>query len=127
MPEPRAEVRNAADSQQVRRAGRRQQRRDERRQNAVRAVLATPEGRFVFWDLIASAGVFRSIWESSARIHYNAGRQDFGHELIAMLVEADPEAYQLMEREMRALAKRDALETDASHTDSAIHERIDHA
>lgn len=114
--ESRVEVRNAADPQQVKRAARRQQRRDERRIDYYRTVLGTPAGRFVFWDLLASAGVFRSIYHASALIHYNAGRQDFGHELIATLVEADEELYQIMEREMRALAKRDAAETEAGHT-----------
>lgn len=119
MPEPRAEVRNAADPQQVKRAARRQQRREERRIDNFRTVLGTVAGRAVFWHLLEAAGVFRSIWHNSAQIHYNAGRQDFGHELIATLLEADEELYQIMEREMRALAKRDALEVDAGHTPPA--------
>jgi len=111
----RAEVRNAADPQQVRRAARKDERREARRLAAYRLVLGTEAGRFVFWDLIANAGVFESIWHPSAAIHYNSGRQDYGHKIMADLLRADEDAYDLMNREMRALAKSDARETEAAH------------
>lgn len=115
--EPRAEVKNAADPQQVQRAKRKAQRADERRLDAFRAVMATPAGRMVMWDLIGSAGVCRSVFNShEGRQNYNIGRQDFGHELVATLLEADETLYLLMEKEARALVKRDAVETDAGHT-----------
>lgn len=112
----RVEVRNAADRSQVARAGRRERDQEDRRITAIRAVLLTPAGREMFWNLLATAGVFRSVWESSARIHYNAGRQDFGHEVMADLMKADEELYDLMTREARARMKRLATDTDAAHT-----------
>lgn len=119
MPEPRAEVRNAADPEQVKRADRRSKRKDSIRRDMFAAVMATTEGRFVMWELIVAAGVYRSIWDNSARIHYNAGRQDFGHELLATLLDADERSYLAMESEARARARKDAVEVEAGHTASA--------
>jgi len=55
----------------------------------IRAVLKTAEGRRVLWRLLDMAAPFRSIWEQSARIHYNAGKQDFGHFIMSEMEEAD--------------------------------------
>ena len=118
MPE-RAEVLNAADPAQVKRADRRDRDRRADYLSAVKAVLGTPAGRTMCWGLLERAGVFQSVWHSSALIHYNAGRQDFGHALMALFIEADEEAYQLMESEARARMKRDAAGTDAAHTPRA--------
>jgi len=106
-------VRNAADPKQVRAAGRKQERRELEFLNSVRATMATIEGRAVMWGLLERAGVFRSVWDPSARIHYNAGRQDFGHELLSLLLEADEQLYLLMEQEARQRARSDARETAA--------------
>jgi hypothetical protein len=82
-------------------------------QQAVRQVLASEPGRRVFAHILHRAGVFHSIWTPSAEIHYRAGRQDFGHELMAEWLEADEELYDLMERENRARRKRDDAEDAA--------------
>jgi len=111
-----AEVRNAADPQQVRRAGRRDRDRHARELEWVRAVLAHGDGRAMVWTLLERAGIFRSVWHTSAMIHYNAGRQDFGHELMALVIEADEEGFELMQREARTRARRERLENEAAHT-----------
>lgn len=110
---------NAANPQQLRHATRKEKQRLERRLGALRAVMATPEGRMVMWELLERAGIFRSIWHPSAQIHYNAGRQDFGHEILAWLTDADEEAYLTMEREMRTLARRESNEAEAVRTNGA--------
>lgn len=119
MPEPRAQVRNAADPKQVKRAERKAREREALFQDALKAILATSAGRVVLWELLARARVFESIWHPSAEIHYLAGRQDYGHELMAMLVDADDELFFLMQQEARARAKRDDRATDAAHTAGA--------
>ncbi|HMJ02427.1 MAG TPA: hypothetical protein VK506_05770 [Conexibacter sp.] len=116
MAKDRADVRNAADPEQVERAGRKEKRLATREQDLTRAVLATPEGRAFCWSLLVKAKVFESIYHASALIHYNAGRQDFGHELIALLLDADEDGYLLMEKEARAFNRREANSTDAVHT-----------
>jgi hypothetical protein len=119
VPEPRAAVRNAADPKQVKRADRYEKRRAERRLANLQAVLATPAGRALIWDWLADAGIYRSVWDNSARIHYNAGRQDFGHERLAEVVAADEQLYMVMESEARARARRDNAEIEAGHTPAA--------
>lgn len=114
--QPRAEGRNAADPRQVKRAGRLERDRAEQLRAHVVAVLTTESGRAVFWELLERAGVYRSIWTPNSEIHYKAGRQDFGHELMALIVDASEEGYELMEREARARRKRDERSTDAAHT-----------
>lgn len=119
MAEPRAEVRNAADAEQVKRAERKTARRAALEAANIKAVMSTLEGRAFVWELLTRARVFESIWHPSAAIHYNAGRQDFGHELQALILGVDEELYDQMAREARGRAKRDANETDAQHTASA--------
>lgn len=109
---------NAADPRQVRTAERLERRRLARFGDSLRAVLATPAGRAVLWGLLERAGVYRSVWDPSAKIHYNAGRQDFGHELLATICAADEAAYMLMESEARAQMRADTRETDAGHMTS---------
>ncbi len=81
--------------------------------------MNTPSGRLVFWELIRTCGTYASVWEASAKIHYNAGRQDVGHEILADLIAVDPNLYQLMEREMRTLQAKEQAEIEALHAPSA--------
>lgn len=112
----RAAVRNAADPEQVRRAGKKDRDREELFRASLVLVMQTAPGRAVLWGLLERAGVYRSIWSPNSEIHYNAGRQDFGHELMATIIAADEEAYLLMEREARGRVKRDNAEIDAAQT-----------
>lgn len=65
----------------------------------LREVLATTQGRRVFWRLLEKSACFHSIWEQSARIHYNAGQQDFGHFIMGEIEEANQELLFQMMRE----------------------------
>lgn len=111
--------RSATDPKQIRLARRLEQRRQVRLAAAIKSVMNTQEGRLMMWELLGTCGIFSSVWEASAKIHYNAGRQDVGHELLADLHAVDTNLYLLMEREMRALAAREQSEIDASHTSGA--------
>ena len=115
----RAWVKNAADPEQVKRAGRKERDREAVFLRSLKDAMTSPAVRLVMWELLSRARVFGSIYHASALIHYNAGRQDFGHELMAACLEADEELYLLMEREARARAKREAHEIDAAHTPRA--------
>jgi hypothetical protein len=117
--QPRALTGNAADPEQVKYAERKERQRRARFGLALKTVLGTTAGRLVFWELLSRAGIYRSIWDPTERIHYNAGRQDFGHELLATILETDEDAYLLMEREARAIARGDARETAAVQTPAA--------
>lgn len=119
MSDQRAHVRNAADPQQVRRAARKEKQLEERFTNALRDIMGTPSGRLVMWELLSRAGVYRSIWVMTAEIHYRAGQQDFGHMIQAEILKAGEDGYELMAREARLRAQREANETDAAHVSRA--------
>jgi hypothetical protein len=115
--------RNAANEKQVRYADRKTTEREARFHDSLAAVLETREGRIVIWELLTRAGIYRSIWDPSARIHYNAGRQDYGHELLEAAIEAHEDGYLLMEREQRAWARADDKEAAAVQTPAAEDDR----
>ena len=84
-------VKNANDKEQVRNAVRKEQLSRDKELNDLRAILSTAEGRRVIWRLLGHCKVHGSIWEQSARIHYNAGVQDVGHFIMAEVIAAGEE------------------------------------
>lgn len=118
MPQPL--VTNAANPGQVKTASRKERDREGDRLAAYKAVMTTPAGRLVLWDLLTRAGVYQSCYaRSGSDAFVNIGRQDFGHELMASLIAADEDGYDTMAREQRKLAKREDLERAAAHTAQA--------
>lgn len=112
--------RNAADPRKVRDAERLENRRAARRVEMFGKVLATPEGRFVFSELIRDAGIYRSSFNQHGGIlNFNEGRRSLGLEILAELQRLDGEMVDKMDAERRALEKRDAAEVEALHTASA--------
>lgn len=95
----RSMVKNAADQGQVRAAEKKEAYTRDHELNDLRRVLETPEGRRVLWRFMSKCNVFGSVWEPSARIHYNSGRQDFGHFVMAEIVDASEEYLFLMMKE----------------------------
>lgn len=81
-------VKNAADPKQVKSGKKKAKLRREQELFDLKALLETPQGRRVMWRLLAKAGMFNSIYESSSRIYYNAGRQDYGFWLWSELEKA---------------------------------------
>ena len=65
----------------------------------LKKILEQKPVRDFLWRLLEEAGVFHSIWEQSAKIHYNSGRQDFGHLIMAEIQEANEESLFQMMRE----------------------------
>lgn len=114
MTRQRVAVRNAADPEQVKRARRAEKRIDERFQDALRAVMATPDGRLVVWAYLGKFGVYRGVFaDNPQRMAYDAGRQQCGHDLLADVIAAGEDLYQVMEREMRALAAAEVATEEA--------------
>lgn len=82
-------VKNAADENQVERAGKSLENRRHQELSDIRTVLASASGRRLLWRLMEKCRTFSSVWDNSARIHYNAGQQDIGHYVMAEIVDAD--------------------------------------
>jgi hypothetical protein len=112
-------TRRSNDPRDVHRAERKERQRAGRFAAALRVVMETPAGRVVMAEWVRRAGIYRSIWDPSSKIHYNAGRQDFGHEMLAELLEHAPELYLEMEREQRAFETAEDRSNEAAHTPSA--------
>lgn len=110
---------NAADRRQVEAASRRQ--KDARRQELedVKVVLSSRPGRRFVWRLLEQARIFASVMAADGVIQYQAGRQDFGHELMALLEQADGEALFTMMREAREERVKQERSRTAEQTPSA--------
>lgn len=93
--------RNAADEEQVREAAKKVKFGRDRELSDLRAVLRTMEGRRLLWRLLGHCRVNGSVWEPSAKIHYNSGQQDVGHFVMSEIVEAGEEFLFQMMREAR--------------------------
>lgn len=78
---------NISDKKQVKKAGHIANRDRKEELEDLDFILNTAQGRRVIWRIMEKCGTFRSIWESSARIHFNAGQQDIGHFLMAEIVD----------------------------------------
>ena len=108
---------NAADRRQVDWARRSDRQRLAETQVAYRETLQHPAGRRVLWDILSRAGIYRSVMDADpSRVFYNAGRQDFGHELLADLTALDESGYLLMESEARARAATEERAASAVRT-----------
>lgn len=92
-------VRNASDKKQIKEAERKVKDRRKVELEDLKIVLSTGQGRRVLWRLMSKCRPFESIWESSARIHYNAGQQDLGHFIMGEISLADENALFSMMKE----------------------------
>jgi hypothetical protein len=81
-------VQNAADESQVKDAAGKSKRASDREIEDLRYVLTSAQGRRFLWRLMGHCKVNASVWEPSAKIHYNSGQQDVGHYLMAEVVRA---------------------------------------
>lgn len=102
MPEPKALVGNAADPEQVKWAGEREQSNRQREINDVAYVLSTRQGRRFIWRLLCDAGIYRSSFHTNgSMVYFNEGRRDVGLKLLAEVSEADPMAPHMMAMEAK--------------------------
>jgi hypothetical protein len=95
----KAAVTNAADRTQVERAERRVENERQQELQDIRTVLSSVSGRRLLWRIMEKCKTFSSVWEPSAKIHYNAGQQDLGHFIMTEIVDANPDLLFKMMRE----------------------------
>lgn len=101
--EKKSLVKNAADFEQVKSAGKRENFDRKKELDDLRAILSIKEGRRFLWRLLTHCKVFESIWRQSAEIHYLSGKQDTGHFLMSEITEAGEELFFTMMREAKEL------------------------
>lgn len=90
-------VTDASDKKQIKNAEQREKILRDRELSDLAAVCSSVEGRRFVWRVLSRCKTFESVWENSARIHYNAGIQDLGHFLMSEIVETSEEIlFQMM-------------------------------
>ena len=92
-------VTNAGSERQVKEAEQKERLSLDQNKIDLGAMLSTKPGRRVVWRILEKCKVFETIWENSARIHYNAGQQDLGHWLMGEVAEAGEDYLFLMMKE----------------------------
>lgn len=104
----RSAVKNAADPEQVKRAGDRDRRRREGEIADVRSVMGTPAGRRFVWRLLETGRIFTDRFdENSLRMARNEGRAHTGLILLVDIDVACPELFDTMRREYLDRSKND--------------------
>lgn len=104
----RVAVKNAADPEQVKRAGDRDRRRREVELADLRAVMGSVEGRRFVWRLLEHGRIFTDRFdENSLRMARNEGRAHTGLILLADIDVACPELFDTMRREYLDRSNKD--------------------
>ena len=99
--EKKALVGNAADEEQVKEAKKKEKRGRERDLEDLGVVLSGPAGRRFVWRYLGACGVFKTSMTGDSYTYFNEGRRDVGLQLLADVMEADPNAYLLMTKEAK--------------------------
>ena len=95
-------VGNAADPEQVEKAGHKVSRARNRELDDLRVLLDLPQGRRTIWRLLEHCRAFNSVMGANDSLtNYNAGQQDVGHFLFAEINQAKPDALVQMMLEAR--------------------------
>lgn len=98
-------VRQTGDRQQVEKAEKQTKFNREQELADLVALLDEPAGRRMLWRMLTHCKTFESIWDPSSKVHYNSGKQDVGHFLLAEIMAAKPAAFTQMMTEHNAKAK----------------------
>ncbi len=115
----RTSQKNAADVEKINAQGRVVRERERLERNDLATAMSTKIGRRVLWRMLTKCRVFESIYETNARIHFNAGQQDIGHWLMAEMMDADQQAWLAMQAEANARKLKDAELAEAGQMSSA--------
>ena|ERR1019366_3909337 len=98
-------IRDTGDKQSIERVAKKQENTRQQLREDYLALLNNASGRRVLWSIMAQCKTFESIWDPSSKVHYNAGRQDVGHFLMAKIMEVKPDAFTTMMIENNPLAE----------------------
>lgn len=87
---------------------------DRRRESllSLGRVLNSVDGKDALYYLVNETGVFSYMWDPSSRLHYLAGRRDFGLWMMNEMAQANEPAFFDMQRSAWARAKEDRLDEE---------------
>jgi hypothetical protein len=91
----------SADERKVRKLQRRHIEEDQlTRDNGLKHLLSTYEGRRLYWLILEDCGVFRNPFTGNAlSTAFNAGEQNVGQKLLAHLMNTSPQVFPVMQKE----------------------------
>lgn len=105
-------TRQTRDALELKHRERERQKR-ERGRSALAAVLATPHGAAACWYLLGLTNIFAvDLWSPNSEIHKNVAVRDFGVKMMALMVDADPNAMLDIQRQMWHEAVAEMLEDE---------------
>lgn len=94
-------VKNAADTDQVKRAKEKELRGKERDNNDIAWVLSTPQGRRFLWRYLETCHIFSTSFTGSSETFFKEGERNIGLKLLADITECNAESYLLMMKEAK--------------------------
>lgn len=92
---------DTSDPKEVEREQRRVNVLTRQNRDDLKAVLSSRQGRRWVSRLLEATRVLQSVWDPSSRIHWLAGRQDLGNEILRGILELDPNIYLDMLKESK--------------------------
>lgn len=99
MPEETQAVKNAADSEQVKKAGKKDKQKLSRETLDLRTVLGTAQGRRFIYNVIADSGYHHKFTGATESLQFEIGRRDVGMRIVEQIIQMDPALWILMQKE----------------------------
>lgn len=94
-------MRNAADETQVKRSAEADKFQRDQELRDMKTILEYPFGRRLVWRYLGLAGVFKLSFTGNSETFFNEGQRNIGLKLLADVMEAKPDAYQIMAEEAK--------------------------
>ena len=109
----KALVRNASDPSQVKKAGRDEKELKRRERNDIEFLLSSPQGRRFLWKLLSGCGIYElSYITDSDMTAFNEGRRSVGNNILADILDVNPDGYSALIKENREVEDLDELEPE---------------
>ena len=70
---------------------------------ATRKVLELDEGRDFIWEILGLTGLYTPSFTGNSTTFFNEGKRSIGLDLLALMNDADPQAYAKMQIEQSKL------------------------
>ena len=96
-------VMNAADPEQVKKAGKKDQRTRDRQLDDMRGVMSSLEGRRFMWRWLSECGVFKSSFTGNSQTFFLEGQRNIGLMMLTDINESDPTSYVTMLTEAKGV------------------------
>lgn len=95
---------NAADENQVKKAGQRQKLAEDRYDDDFEWLMQSPRGRRLMWAWLSECGVYTTSFTGNSTTFFNEGRREIGLKRMADIHRVCPNEYVRMINEAQAEA-----------------------